>query len=189
MPGMGGRFGTKLPPPAAMTSTGAVSTVPDVRGEPPFAVGGLVEARGHFAEMEDGLERRNLLHQPVGQLLAGADGQAWDVVDRFLGVELGALAARPVENIDQVRLELGEPKLEHGEQAHRARANNDDIGGCLAGPHRKNRPFLCFRCLDHTGKWFFQKGVQGEKAAKFFRLLMNRRNFFQKRNTPYRQCA
>ena len=28
MPGMGGRFGTKLPPPAAMTMTGATRTLP-----------------------------------------------------------------------------------------------------------------------------------------------------------------
>jgi len=46
------------------------------------------------------------------------------------------LSAGPVENIDELSLELGQPKLEHGEQADRARANNNNVGGGFARLHR-----------------------------------------------------
>src|SRR3990170_1832361 len=86
--------------------------------------------------MEDGLEGPDLLQEPVGQLLAGADGQTRNVVDRLLGVELGALAARPVENIDDMGFQPREPELKYREQAHRAGANDDRFGGSLVGLHR-----------------------------------------------------
>ena len=73
---------------------------------------GLAEGSGHLAEMEDGLEWPDLLEQPVGQLLAGADRKAGNVVDRLLGIKLGALAARPVENIDHMRLQLRQRRAE-----------------------------------------------------------------------------
>jgi len=53
-------------------------------------------------------ERRDLLEQPVGQLLAGDHGQPRDVVDRLLGIELGALSARAIENVDDMRLDVDE---------------------------------------------------------------------------------
>ena len=102
MPGMGGRFGTKLPPPAAMTMTGAIRTVPASVVSRHLPSRRLVQRRRHLAEMEHRLERLDLLEQPVGQLLAGADRDARNVVDRLLRVKLGALAARPVENVDQM---------------------------------------------------------------------------------------
>ena len=56
-----------------------------------------------LAEMEGRAERLDLLQQPVGQLLAGDDRQRRNVVDRLLGIELGALAAGLVEDVDHVR--------------------------------------------------------------------------------------
>ncbi len=73
-------------------------------------------------------ERLDLLHQLVGQLLPGDHGERGNVVDRFLGVKLGALAARPIENVDHMRLDVDETKLEHGEETHWACANDHGIG-------------------------------------------------------------
>ena len=72
-------------------------------------------------EMELGAERLDLLHELVGQLLAGDDGQPGNVVDRLLGIELGALAAGPVENVDDVAFDVDEAELEHGEKPARGR--------------------------------------------------------------------
>ena len=102
-----------------------------VGGELPLSKLGLAEGSGHLTEMEHRLERPDLLEQPVGQLLAGANRKAGNVVDRLLGIKLGALAARPVENIDHVRLELGEAELKYGEKADWPRPNNNDIGGAV----------------------------------------------------------
>jgi hypothetical protein len=63
-----------------------------------------------------------------GQFLAGDDGQAGNVVDRLFRIKLGALAARPVEDVDQMAFEVEQPQLEHGEQADRPRADDGHIG-------------------------------------------------------------
>ena len=135
MPGIGGRFGTKLPPPAAITTTGAMISVPAsvVSFQLPS---GLLQRRRHLAEMELGLERLDLFQQPVGQLLAGDDGQAGNVVDRLFRIKLGALAARPVENVDQMRLQIERAELEHREKPDRASSDNNDIGGSATCRHR-----------------------------------------------------
>ena len=57
----------------------------------------------HLAEVEGRLERLDLLEELVDQPLAGDHRVAGNVVDRLLGIELGALAARPVENVDDRR--------------------------------------------------------------------------------------
>ena len=78
--------------------------------------------------MELRLERRDLLHQVVGQPLPGDHREAGNVVDRLFRIELGALPARPVENVDHVAFEIEQPELEHGEQPHRAPADHHHIG-------------------------------------------------------------
>jgi hypothetical protein len=78
--------------------------------------------------MELGAERLDLLHEPVGQLLPGNHGKAGDVVDRLLGIELGALAAGPIENVDDMGLDIDKAELEHGEQPDRACAYDHGIG-------------------------------------------------------------
>ena len=93
----------------------------------PAAVGQLFQRRRHLVEMELRIERLDLLQQPVDQLLAGDDGQARNVIDRLFRIKLGALAARPVQDVDQMAFEIQQPQLEHGEQADGARADNGDI--------------------------------------------------------------
>ena len=53
---------------------------------------------------------------------------AGNVVDRLFRIELGALAADLVEDVDQMRLHVEQAQFEHGEQAAGARANNQHIG-------------------------------------------------------------
>ena len=62
------------------------------------------------------------------QLLAGDDGQAGNVVDRLFRIKLGALAARPVQDVDQMAFEIEQTQFEHGEQADGAGADDGDIG-------------------------------------------------------------
>ena len=88
-------------------------------------------------EMELGAEGLDLVHELVGQLLAGDDGQPGDVVDRLLGIELGALPPGAIENVDDLAFDVDQAELEHGEETDRAGADNDcirldDFGhGCL----------------------------------------------------------
>ena len=66
--------------------------------------------------MKNGFERGDLFHQPVGQLLTGTDWQRRNVVDRLLWIELGALAARLVEDVDKMASQIEKAQLEDGEQ-------------------------------------------------------------------------
>ena len=128
MPGTGGRLGRKCRAPAATTTTGAMISVPASVFSFQRPSASFSSAGRHLAEMELRVERLDLLQQPVGQLLAGDDGQAGNVVDRLFRIELGALAARPVQDVDQMAFEIEQPQLEHGEQADGAGADDGDIG-------------------------------------------------------------
>ncbi len=77
----------------------------------------LRELRDFLSQVERRVERTDLLHQPVHELLRAAHGQRRNVVDRFVGIELGALAARVRERVDEMRADTQKPELEHLEQA------------------------------------------------------------------------
>jgi hypothetical protein len=125
----------------------------DLRLEHLAAIGGDAEERiadlldvlHHLAEMKGRMERLDLVHQGAGQALAGDFRDAGNVVDRLLGVELGALAAGLVEDVDQVGLHVEQPKLEHREQAHRTRADDEGVGldHFGLGQHRIPLRYLC----------------------------------------------
>ena len=85
--------------------------------------------RGHFlAQVQRRIERRDLLQQPVDELLGAADGQRRDVVDRLVGIQLGALAAGRAQRIDQVAAHAQQPELEYLEQPAGTGANDHDFG-------------------------------------------------------------
>ena len=85
--------------------------------------------RRHFlTEMQRRIERRDLLHEAVDELLRAADGQRRDVVDRLVGIELGALAAGRAQRIDQMAADAQQSELENLEQPARAGANDHDFG-------------------------------------------------------------
>ena len=77
--------------------------------------------------MEGRAERFDLLQQRFGEALPGDVGNPGDVVDRLFRIQLGALAADLVEDVDQMRLHVEQAEFEHGEQSARARANNQHI--------------------------------------------------------------
>ena len=95
--------------------------------EPKAAVGKLLQLLDLLAEVKLRIERLDLLQQPVGDLLPGDNRQPGNVVDRLVGIELPALAAGLVEDVDEVRLDVDEPQLEHGKEADGAGADDDGI--------------------------------------------------------------
>jgi len=78
--------------------------------------------------MKVGTERLDLFHQAIGQFLAGDVRQSRNVVDRLFRIELGALPTWPVEDINEVSLEVEQAKLENREEPDRPGADNGDVG-------------------------------------------------------------
>ena len=72
----------------------------------------------HLGEMVVGLD-------VLGE--AGHHDDARDVIDRFLGVELGTLAARPIEDVHHMRFDVEQAELEYGEEADRPRPHDQGI--------------------------------------------------------------
>src|SRR5215470_13787928 len=102
MPGTGGRFGWNEPPPAEITITLHSNTLPA------------------------SVVTRNA-GSPIFSIFSTISLR-WNVVDRFLRIELGALSADLVENVDQVRLHVEEAQFEDGEKSARTSTNNQHIG-------------------------------------------------------------
>src|SRR4028118_1121058 len=69
----------------------------------------------------------DLPHQVLDETLARDDRETRNVVDRLLRVKLRALAADLRQDVDQVRLDVEEAELEHGEEADRPRPHDDDV--------------------------------------------------------------
>ena len=99
-----------------------------IGGHAKAGIADLLDRLHHLVEMEGRVERLDLLQQRIGQALAGDEGDAGNVVDRLFRIELGALAADLVEDVDQMRLHVQEAQFENGEQAARARANDQHVG-------------------------------------------------------------
>ena len=128
MPGIGGRFGWNEPPPAAMTTTLLSNTLPwsvvtRNSGSPIFSTFSTISLRWNCA-----WKFLICCKQRVDQSLRAGIGDAGNVVDRLFRIKLRALAADLVENVDEVALHVEQAKLEHGEQADRPGADNDNVG-------------------------------------------------------------
>jgi hypothetical protein len=74
------------------------------------------------------LHGRDLLFQQLHQLQARADGNAGNVVDGLVRVELAALAAHMGQGIDQMGLNALQAKLKGLKQTRRTCANDDGVG-------------------------------------------------------------
>ncbi len=108
-PATGGRLGTKLP--RAGRDHDHAARRSRCRHRSTASSGRRAASPARSPSRRNGIrvERLDLLHQPVGQFLAGDDGQARNVVDRLFRIELGALPARPVEDVDQMALRSSSP--------------------------------------------------------------------------------
>src|SRR5690606_10868977 len=76
--------------------------------------------------VRDGLE---LVEQPVDYLLAREHGNRRNVVDRLVGIQLGALAARLRQRIHELGPQAEQAELEYLEQAAGTRPDDDDVSG------------------------------------------------------------
>jgi hypothetical protein len=85
--------------------------------------------------MEAGLERLDLLHEPVDQPLAGHIGQRRNVIDRFLRIEFGALSPGAIENIDNLAFDIEESELEHCKKTAGARSDDHGVSCDDFGTH------------------------------------------------------
>src|SRR5207249_11676128 len=83
----------------------------------------------HLIEVELRMKRLDLIEQPVGQFATGDHRHARNVVDRLLWIELGALAARAVENVDHVTFDIEKAELENRKQPAWPCANDNRVGG------------------------------------------------------------
>ena len=129
MPESGGRLGTKLPAPAATTTTCAINFVPASvvsfqRPSASFSSAVAISLKWNCGSNGLTCSRSRLVSSwPVTM------GKPRNVVDGLFRIKLGALAARPVEDVDQMAFEIEQAQLEHREQADGPRADNGYI--CL----------------------------------------------------------
>ncbi len=129
MPGIGGRLGWNEPPPAAMTTILALEFGALVGLHAKQRIADLLDGLHHLVEMD--IARLNGLiccSSASTSPCALVMGNAGNVVDRLLRIELGALAADLVENVDEMALHVEQAKLEHREQADRPRADDENVG-------------------------------------------------------------
>src|SRR5262249_15616236 len=67
----------------------------------------------HFLQVKGRAERLDLRQQGIADALPSDVGNARNVIDRLLGIELRALATDLVENVDDVRLHVEETELKY----------------------------------------------------------------------------
>ncbi len=94
--------------------------------------------------MKPRLERPDLLEQQLDQPLAGAARHRRDVVDRLVRIELDALAADPIEVVDQLALhvEQARPRTPRTGRSARRRRSPYRSGSVLSAPRpRSSHPF------------------------------------------------
>ena len=102
MPGIGGRFGWNEPPPAAIDHDLGLEHLVLVGGDAERAVFELLQPDTMRLKVNCGSNGAICFISLSTRSCAEIDGQRRNVVDRLFRIELGALAARPVENVDQV---------------------------------------------------------------------------------------
>ena len=86
-----------------------------------------LDALHHLVQMERRTERLDLLHELIDQALRRDFRDRRNVVDRLLGIKLGALPADLVEDVDKMSLDVEQAQLEHGEQPNRAGTDNKHV--------------------------------------------------------------
>src|ERR1700732_2988463 len=59
--------------------------------------------------------------------MRGGERHAGNVVDRLFRIKLRTLAADLVEDVDEMRLHVEQPELEHGKKSARARADDEHV--------------------------------------------------------------
>src|SRR5271167_669936 len=99
----------------------------EIGGDAEHRIADTLDTLHHLAEMVGRLERRDLLHQRVSEAMAGHHGDRGNVVDRLFRIELGALAAHLVEDVDEMGLDVEQAEFEHGEQPAGSGADDEHV--------------------------------------------------------------
>ena len=98
--------------------------------------------------MQAGCKGFDLLLQFVDQLTTGAQRNGWDVVNRFVAIQLNALTAHMGQGIDDVATDVLQTELKGLEQTDGACTHNDGIGLNRHGAYRLSSaslPVLSFQ--------------------------------------------
>src|SRR5207248_10873067 len=95
--------------------------------DPESRIAGAFNAFDHLLQVKHCPERLDLRHECITQTLPGDVREGGNVVDRLLRIELGALAADLVEDVDDVRLHIEQAQLKHCEQAAGAGADDEYV--------------------------------------------------------------
>ena len=77
--------------------------------------------------MELRLEGCNLFEKIVRQFLAGDFRQAGNVVNRLFRIKLGALAARPIKNVDHMGAHIQQTKFKDCKKPDGSGSDNQDV--------------------------------------------------------------
>ena len=123
----------------------------------------LLQRGHHLVVVVRRVERSCLLKQPVGKFLPGHDRQCRNVVDRLFRIKLGTLAARLVQNVDDVALQIQQTQFEDRKQAARTCAHNHHIGFDRLFRHR--------RILLRLFRNFTAAGARAVRSELLFRHL------------------
>ena len=97
-------------------------------GQPQAVVGFTLQRHHLFTQVHGHFERRNLLQQGLCQPVPRGGHGAGDVVDGFVAVQLGALAACMGQCVNDVAADFEQAQLEGLKKADRARADDDCVG-------------------------------------------------------------
>ena len=81
-----------------------------------------------FTEVEDRVERVNLLEEVFRQFIGRANRNGRDVVDRLGGIEFHALTADRAQRVDNVSLDFEKAEFKHLEEADGTGTDDDGIG-------------------------------------------------------------
>jgi hypothetical protein len=92
-----------------------------------------LQLRHLLSQVKRGVERFGLLEQTVDQFLGTANRQRRNVVNRFVGIQLGALTTRAGQRIDDVCADPQQTEFEYLKQAHGTGADDDGVDGQGAG--------------------------------------------------------
>ena len=100
---------------------------PAVGGQDELALVVLLDGLCPLAEGKARLEWRRLLHQAVDQVTREDFRVGRDVENGLLRVDLGTLASRLGQGVNEVTLELQEPGFEHGEESAGTGTDDEDV--------------------------------------------------------------
>ena len=132
----------------------------------PAAIGERLQGSHGLVQMELRRKGSDLLLQQADQFAAGAAGNARDVVDGFVTIQLDALATHLGQGVDDVATDVLQTELKGLPQPHRASPDDERVGldrGCV---HRRLQRTSSLRLPVLS----FQASASGKAALRLVML-------------------